>query len=126
MCSTDHASIDKSSKRPIGHRGKKRKLASDALPQPRAQEDHTISASKANETSVYVPPHKSDDTARDVSTIPSDLLGKLGLIGSVEVLRDLKYTLFRLRSYPTQLSLVPDRGIDPLYTGALNDTLRLL
>ncbi len=126
-CSTDHASIDKSSNRPIGHQGKKRKLASDALPPPRAQEEvHTISASKANETSVYVPPHKSDDTARDVSTIPSDLLGKLGLIGSVEVLRDLKYTLFRLRSYPTQLSLVPDRGIDPLYTGALNDTLRLL
>ena len=125
MCSTDHASIDKSSKRPIGHRGKKRKLASDAP--PRAQEEvHTISASKANETSVYVPPHKSDDTARDVSTIPSDLLSKLGLIGSVEVLRDLKHTLFRLRSYPTQLSLVPDRGIDPLYTGALNDTLLLL
>ena len=126
-CSIDHASIDKSSKNPIGHQGKKRKLATDALFPPRAQEVvHTISASKANETSVYVPPHQSDDTARDVSTIPSDLLGKLGLIGSVGVLRDLKHTLFRLRSYPTQLSLVPDRGIDPLCTGTSNDTLRLL
>lgn len=126
-CPTGHASIDKSSKSPIGRQGQKRKLASDALLPPRAQEEvHTTPASNANETSLYVQPHRSDDTTRDTSTIPSDLLGKLGLIGSVEVLRDLKHTLFRLRYYPTQLSLVPDRGIDPLCNGASNDTLRLL
>ncbi|KAI4198215.1 MAG: hypothetical protein LQ346_002819 [Caloplaca aetnensis] len=141
-CSTDHASIDKSSKRPIGHQGKKRKLASDALPPSRAQEEvhtipasnvlpvpgaqeevHTVPASKANEISEYVQPHRSDDTVRDVSTIPSDLFNKLGLIASVEVLRDLKHTLFRLRSYSCQVSLVPNRRIDTLCTSASNNTL---
>jgi hypothetical protein len=144
-CSTDHASIDKSSKRPIGHQGKKRKLASDALPPPRAQEEvhtipasnvlpvpraqeevHTVPASKTNEISEYVQPHRSDDTVRDVSTIPSDLFNKLGLIASVEVLRDLKHILFRLRSYPCQVSLVPNRRIDTLCTSASNNTLRSL
>ena len=144
-CSTYHASIDKFSKRPIGHQGKKRKLASDALPPPRAQEEvhtipasnvlpvpraqeevHTVPASKANEFSEYVQPHRSDDTVRDVSTIPSDLFNKLGLIASVEVLRDLKHTLFRLRSYACQVSLVPNRRTDTPCTSASNNTLRSL
>ena len=85
-----------------------------------------IPAWKANETSKRVQPHISDENANEVSGILCDLLGKLSLIGSAEVLRDLKYTLFRLRSYPCQVSLVPYRRIETLPTSAINDTLRLL
>ena len=123
----DPAPTESSSQSPIGHRQKKRKLVSDGVPVLQAQEEvHTTAASQVNETPLDVQPHRSDKTAQEVSIIPSDLLDKLSLIGSAEVLRDLKHTLFLLRSYPTQLSLIPDRGINTTCTSASNDTLRSL
>lgn len=126
-CSVYHVSFINTSRSPTGHRGKRRKLASDGVPVPQEQEEvHTTPASKANETSECVQPHRSDGKASEISRIPSDLLGKLSFIGSAEVPRDLKHTLFRLRSYPCQVSLVPHRRIETHPTGASNDTLRSL
>ena len=126
-CPADHASTENSSRSPTAHRGKRRKLASDGAPVSQEQEEvHITPALKATKTSERVQPHRSDEKASEVSGIPSDLLGKLSLIGSTEVLRDLKHTLFRLRSHPCQVSLVLHRRIETLPTSAANDTLRSL
>ena len=123
----DHAPVEDSSRSSTGHLEKRRKLASDGVPVPQEQEEvHSIPALKANETSESVQSHSADKKADEVSGIPSDLLGKLSLIGSAEVLRDLKHTLFRLRSHDCQVSLVPDCRIETLPTGASTNTLRSL
>ena len=90
------------------------------------EELHITPTSRANTTSERVQPHRSDEKASEVSGLLSDLLDKLSLIGNTEVLRDLKHTLYRLRSHPCQSSLVPHRRIETLPTGAANDTLRSL
>lgn len=53
--SADHAPIDKPSKSHVGHRGKKRKLGSDAVAEPKPQEEvYTTPALKPHATSTYV------------------------------------------------------------------------
>ena len=126
-CPAAHVSTENTSRSPTGHRGKRRKLTSDGVPVPQEQEElHTAPATKASDTSECVQPHRSDEKASELSNIPSDLLAKLSLIGSAEVLRDLKHTLFLSRSHPCQVSLVPHRRIEALPTSASNDTLRSL
>ena len=41
----------------------------------------------------------------EVSTLPRNLVNKVSRIGGVEVLKDLRETLFRLRTYPGRNSL---------------------
>ena len=101
------------------------KLGSDAVAVLKPQEKvHTTPASKPNGTSTCVQLHASDEGAVKVSAVPPDLLSKLRLIGSVEVLRDLKYTLFRLRSHPSQSSLIRSHGTGTPRTSGSHDTLR--
>lgn len=125
--SADYAPIDKPLKGHVGHRGKKRKLGSDAVAGPKPQEEvHATPASKPHGTSTCVQPHALDEEALEVATLPPDLLGKLSLIGSVEVLRDLQHILFRLRSHPSQGSLVLIHETGTPCTGSEHDTLRSL
>ena len=120
-----YAFIDKPSNSYNCHRGKKRKLAADTVAVPEAQEEvDTIPASEANGASGCVQPYASDEEAGQASVIPPGLLGKLSLIGSAEVLRDLKYTLFRLRSHPSEGSLISTHRIDTICTSDLHNTLR--
>jgi len=62
----------------------------------------------------------------EVSSAPPDLVNKLGLIGNVKVLRDLKHTLFVLRSDSSQDPLVPcpETG-EPFTNGPFGSLLSL-
>lgn len=125
--SANHAPIDKPSKGHVGHRGKKRKLGSDAVARPKPQEEvYTTLASKPHKTFTYIQPYALDKEAVKVLTLPPNLLGKLSLIGSVKVLRDLQHTLFYLHSYPSQASLTPNYTNSTLCTNSLHNTLRSL
>ncbi len=116
-CTPDHAPIDRSSAANFGRREKKRKLCSDAVAAPNPQaEVHTIPPSEPKGNSTFVQPYVSNKGAAEVSSIPPGLASKLSLIGGVEVLRDLKHTLFRLRSPSSKGSLVPKHEIDALPT----------
>lgn len=122
-----HAFIDKPSKGHNSHRGKKRKLAADTVTVPEAQEEvDTTPTSEANGASGCVQPHASDEEAGEASVIPPGLLSKLSLIGSAEVLKDLKHTLFRLRSHPSEGSLIPAHRTDTICTSDSHNTLRSL
>lgn len=80
-----------------------------AVPKPQ-EEVHTTPALRPNGAPTCVQPHASDEGTVEISAVPPDLLAKLNLIGGVEVLRDLKHTLFSLRSHPSQDLLVPNHG----------------
>ena len=65
----------------------------------------------------------SDKEAAKVSSIPSSLVSKLSLIGDIEVLRNLRYTLFRLRSPSSKSSLISKYETDTLLTNDILDNL---
>ncbi len=123
-CTPDHAPIDRSSAANFGRREKKRKLCSDAVAAPNPQaEVHTIPPSESKGNSTFVQPYVSNKGAAEVSSIPPGLASKLSLIGGVEVLRDLKHTLFRLRSPSSKGSPVPKHETDALPTNCTLDNL---
>jgi hypothetical protein len=104
-------------------RRKRRKRGSGAAAAPDTQaEVKTTPASKAIESSTSVQPHTSDEAAVEVSAIQPGLVYKLGLIGGIEVIRDLRQTLFRLRSYSSQDLLIPSCMTSTPYISALFDT----
>ena len=65
-----------------------------------------LSARSSGDSTIRQP-HASATEVMEVSCISPDLVSKLCLIGGVEVLRDLKHTLFLLRSYRSQDLLIP-------------------
>lgn len=126
-CPADYAFTKKTSRSLTSYRGKRRKLASNRVSVSQEQKEiYIIPASRANTTSKHLQFYRLDKEASKILGILSNLLGKLSLISNVEVLRDLKHTLFYLRFYPHQSSLVLHCKIETLPTSAANNTLCLL
>lgn len=106
-CTADQAPIDQPSTDNINQQRKKRKLSSDAVAAPKAQSEvHTMPSARSSGDSTFRQPHASATEVMEVSCISPDLVSKLCLIGGVEVLRDLKHTLFLLRSHRSQDLLI--------------------
>jgi hypothetical protein len=121
---TDHAPIDGPSALNLDLRRKRRKRGSGAVAAPDTQaEVETTPASKVIESSTSVQPHTSDEAAVEVSAIQPGLAHKLGLISGIEVMRDLRQTLFRLRSYSSQDLLILSCMTSTPYISALFDIL---
>ena len=107
-CTADQAPIDEPSAADVDQQRKKRKLSPDAVAAPKAlSEVHTIPSSRSSENSTFGQPHALATEVTEVSCISPDLVSKLCLIGGVEVLRDLKHTLFLLRRRRSQDLLTP-------------------
>lgn len=109
-CTTDHAPVAKASEAPVAHRQKRRKLNSNVVAaSPREAEINNTPSSKPKRSSTCGQPPASGGGriahALEVSALPRDLVSKVSRIGSVEVLKDLRETLFRLRTHPGRGSL---------------------
>jgi len=73
-----------------------------------------------------VPYYNLEEAAVEASAIPPGLVYKLGLIDGIEVIRDLRQTLFRLYSRSSQDLLIPSCITSIPYVGAVFDTPLLL
>ena len=67
----------------------------------------TILSSRLNEKSPIRQPQALAPREAEASLIPPNLVSQLGLIGGIEVLRELKRTLFLLRSHHSQYLPIP-------------------
>ena len=122
-CTTDHAPIDDPSAVNVNLRRKRRKRGLGAVAAPNAQvEVETTTSSKPNESSTSVQPYNPDKAAVEVPVIPPGLVHKRGLIGGIKVMRDLRQTLFRLRSRSSQDLLSPSCVTSTPYIGASFNT----
>lgn len=116
---TDHASIDDLLTSNECLQRKRRKNCFGAVAASNTQaEVETIQASKPNTRSTSVQPQTSDEAAVEDSAIPPGLVHKLGLIGGIEVMRDLRQALLRLRSRDSQDLLIPKFATSATYIGA--------
>ena len=107
-CITDPAPIDDSSAANVDPPRKKRKRGSGAVAVPNtpAEVETTLSLN-LTEPSTSVHPLISNEAAVEVPAIPPELVRKLGLVGGMDVLRDLRHTLSHLRSHRSQDLLIP-------------------
>ena len=108
-CTTNQALVAKASEAPVAHRQKRRRLNSDVVAaSPREAEVDNTPSSKSRRSSTCGHPSMSGGGriahALEVSALPRDLVSKVSRIGSVEVLKDLRETLFRLRTHPGRSS----------------------
>lgn len=83
----------------------------------------TSPASNFIESPTSVQPHTSDEAAVEVAAIPPEVVRKLGLIGCIDALRDLRYTLAHLRSHCSQGLLVASCVIGTPSISASSDRL---
>ena len=123
----DHALTGKTSVANVSHRRKKRKLSFGRgcrSQNSREGSYHTSFEPRRNPT--FLQHHTLAECAVEVSAIPSDLVSKLSLPGSTEVLWDLRHTLVRLRSHSSQALLVSSDEIGTPFTRGSHDTLRSL
>lgn len=118
LYTTEHAPLDDPSalNEELQRKRRKRGMGADAVPKSHAEVE-TIASSKPNESSTSMQPQTSDE-----ASLPPGLVRKLGLIGGIEVMRDLRQTLLRLRSYSSQDLLNPSYVTSAPYNGAAFDT----
>ena len=86
-------------------------------------EVHIISSSETKRNSTFVQPYVSDKKTAELFNILFDLVNKFSFIGGVEILRDLKHILFRLRSFFNKGSLVLKYETDTFLINSIFDNL---
>ena len=106
---TNQAPVAEASESPIAYRQKRRRLNYDVVAaSPREAEVDKTPSSKPQRSSTCAHPSTSGGSrtayAFKVPALPRDLVSKVSRIGGVEVLKDLRETLFRLRTHPGRSS----------------------
>ena len=103
-CTMTHAPAARPSEASVAHQRKRRKLRQDAdATSPREEKARTTPSSKTNKSPVCVQPPALDEGRSthvvEASALPHDVVSRVSRTGGIEVLKELRETLFRLRAH---------------------------